>query len=825
MVSLMARKRSRRKRTAPGKAEKPAEKPAVGPERKSAGSPWSGRFVRGLALSVLLAVVVVVVWRLLPAPVVNAPSGAALGSLPKGVAADDLSLLIVTLDTTRADRIGSYGFAEIETPHLDRLAREGVLFEHAQSVAPLTLPAHSSMFTGKFPPAHGIRDNGGFYLGEEQVVLAELLRDAGLRTGGFIGSFVLDAKWGIAQGFDTYFDNFDLRASAKLSLGEIERPASEVADAALAWLDEAPEARFFSWVHFYDPHSPYEPPEPYATRFQGRPYVGEIAYVDSQVGRLLEWLDRNDRTRDTVVMVIGDHGESLGEHGESGHGFFIYEGAVRVPFIVRAPYDSMSGRRVEAVVRAVDVLPTALDLLGIEGAAISDEETAGVTLTPLLTGAERSLRLTAYSEAIYPRYHFGWSDLRALRAGDLKYIAAPHPELYDLSADPDEETNLYSERTDQAERMHAQLTVLESAWQKDAPAERAEEVDPDTRARLSALGYVGSFVSADPEPGERASLADPKDKIHLYNLMRRAREASLREGGNPAAIQALTQVVDEDPNVIDAWVRLGNAQLKERLLSDAIVSYQKALELKPDYDLAVINLANAYRAAGQPEDAMLGYRQFLRLDPRNAQIRYELAQMLLERNEFEEAEQHLLEAVRFSPEMAAAQNARGVIALKQSDTEGAAALINEALRMKPDVRLAHFNLALVAESRGDPPEAIRLYKEELELYPESYTVEFNLGLVLGATGDREGEVTAFRRAIEINPEFAEGHFFLAKSLLQSGGSMKEAMELARTGLSLGPSPDMAPMGHYLLADIFTRLGRTEDAQREVASARALETES
>ncbi len=811
----MARKRSRWKRPAP---EKPAEIPTAGPERKSV---WSPRLVRGLALSVLLAGVTVVVWRLLPAPVVNAPSGLALGRLPKGVAADDLSLLIVTLDTTRADRIGSYGFPDIQTPHIDRLAREGVLFEQAESVAPLTLPAHSSLFTGKFPPAHGVRDNGGFYLGEEHVVLAERLREAGLRTGGFVGSFVLDAKWGIAQGFDTYFDNFDLRKTASLSLSEIERPASEVADAALAWLDEAPEARFFSWVHFYDPHSPYEPPEPYATQFRDRPYVGEIAYVDSQVGRLLKWLDRKDRTRDTVVMVIGDHGESLGDHGESGHGFFVYEGAIRVPFIIRAPYDSMKDRRVDALVRAVDVLPTALDLLGVD----ASEETAGVTLAPLLTGTERSLRLTAYSEAVYPRYHFGWSDLRALRAGDLKYIAAPRPELYDLSTDPNEETNLYSERSDQADRMHAQLTALESEWQKNAPAIRTEEVDPDTRALLAALGYVGSFVSADPTPSERSTLADPKDKIHLYNLMRRSREAELGEGGPPAAIEALQQVLDEDPEVIDAWVRLGNVQLKERLFPEAIRSYQKALELKPDYDLAVINLANAYRKAGQPDDAMLGYRQFLRLDPRNAQIRYELAQMLLQRNELEEAEQHLLEAVRFSPEMAAAQNARGVVALKRSDPETAATLINEALAMKPDVRLAHFNLALVAESRGDAREAMRLYEQELALYPESYRVEFNLGLLLDATGDREGQVTAFRRAIEINPEFAEGHFFLAKSLLDSGGGLDEAMDLARTGLTLGPSPDMAPMGHYLLADILTRLGRTEEAQREVASARALERES
>ena len=759
--------------------------------------------------------------RLLPAPSVETPAGLALGRLPKGLAANELSLLIITLDTTRADRIGSYGFADIETPHLDRLAREGVLFEQTETVAPLTLPAHSSIFTGEFPPTHGVRDNGGFYLDEEQVVLAELLRDAGLRTGGFVGAFVLDSKWGIAQGFDTYFDDFDLRGKEGLSLGEIERPASEVADAALAWLDEAPEAQFFSWVHFYDPHSPYRPPEPFATRYRDRPYVGEIAYVDSQVGRLLEWLDRNNRARDTVVMVLGDHGESLGEHGESGHGFFVYEGATRVPFIVRAPYDSMQGgRRIETPVRVVDVLPTALDLL----AAGEVDRSAGASLVPLLTGAENFMQLPTYTEGVYPRYHFGWSDLTALRVGNMKYIAAPRPELYDLEADPNEETNLYAERSDLAGRMDTRLRELESDWADSPLPQPAEEIDPDTRDRLAALGYLGSFVTTAEQPGEPSSLPDPKDKIHLYNLMRRAREASLGEGGAEVAIQALEQVLAEDPSVIDGWVRLGNEQRRLRRMEAAIESYQQALALKPDYDLAVINLANAYRSIGADDEAMLGFERFLRLDPRNVQVRYELAQMLVDHNELEAADEHLQEALQFAPEMAAAQNARGVIALRRAKPDTAAALIGEALEIKPDVRLAHFNLALIAESRGDAKEAERLYKQELELYPQSYKAEFNLGLLLGATGDREGQAAAFRRAIGINPEFAEGHFFLAKALLDSGERLDEAIDLARTGLSLEPSPAMAPMGHYLLADIFTRLGRTEEAEREIASARALESQ-
>lgn len=769
-----------------------------------------------VAVVVLLAVAAFLLWTV-SGTTVTAPSGVSLGELPRGVEPGDLSLLLVTLDTTRADRLGCYGFDEIETPNLDRLAREGVLFEQAESVAPLTLPAHSSIFTGELPPAHGVRDNGGFYLDEQNVVLAELLADAGFRTGGFVGSFVLDSKWGIAQGFDRYFDDFDLSRRAGLSLGEIQRPAAEVTDAALAWLDEDATSRLFAWVHYYDPHSPYEAPEPFATRYGDRPYVGEIAYVDSQIGRLLDWLDVNERARDTIVMVIGDHGESLGEHGESGHGFFIYEGVTRVPFIVRTPYDSTRGRRVDAVVRAIDLLPTALDLMGIPEVTPS----AGTSLAPLLSGEAQTMQLPAYSEAVYSRYHFGWSDLAALRVGDLKYIDAPHPELYDLVADPHEQVNLYSERAAVAATMRAQLAELEARGKSDSLS-RFEEIDPDTRAQLASLGYLSSFAGVEDEPVERSELADPKDKIHLYNLMRRSRESSLSEGGTEEAIELLQQLLAEDPTVIDAWVRLGNEQIRQQDMDAAIGSYRRALDLKPDYDLAVINLANAYRTIGADEEARLGYEQFLRLDPRNAQVHYELAQLLIDRGELEEADAHLREAVGHA-EMAAAQNARGVVALKRSDPRAAERLIREALEMKPDVRLAHFNLALLAEGRGDEQEAARLYRRELELYPQSYKVEFNLGRLLGAAGDRAGAVASLRRSIEINPGFAEGHFFLAKALLDANQRLDEAADLARAGLELDPDPAMAPMGHYLLADIFMRLGRGEDAQRELAAARALES--
>ncbi len=783
----------------------------------------AGRWIGlGVALAVAVVVLVGLAIRLLPGREVTAPSGHVLGRLPDGVGPEDLSVLLITLDTTRADRIGAYGFADIETPHLDRLAAEGVLFEQAQAVAPLTLPAHSSIFTGEFPPAHGVRDNGGFYLDDEHVVLAEILRDEGLRTGGFVGAFVLDAKWGIAQGFDHYFDDFELGDTVRMALNEIERPAGEVTDAALAWLDEAPEARFFSWVHYYDPHSPYEPPEPFAERYRNRPYVGEIAYVDSQVGRLLAWLDENGRARDTVVIVMGDHGESLGEHGESGHGFFIYEGATRVPFIVRAPYDTMQGHRVAEVVRAVDVSPTVFDLLAVEaGQEDRDASFQGASIARLLTGSTGP-RLPAYAEAVYPRYHYGWSDLASLRVENMKYVAAPRPELYDLAADPGEVNNLYSARPDEADRLASMLQALESRWTDRALPAQVDEIDPETRARLAALGYLASFAGGgSAEPVDRSTLADPKDRIHLFNLMRAAREASLK-GNQPAALEALERVLIEDPSVIDAWVRLGDEQMRGDDTAAAIESYRRAIELKPDYAHAVINLATAYRRAGAEEEAILGYQEFLRLDPRNAMIHYELARMLVDRGDLDGGERHLKEAAALSPEMGAAVVSQGAVALLRSDPVSAQRLFEQALTIQPDVRLAHFNLALLAEERGDPRAAADFYRRELDYHPQSYRVQFNLGRLLDGLGDRYGAAEALEQSIEINPEFAIGHFFLAKSLVDRNEQLDRAMELARTGLKLDPGSDMAPMGHYLLADIYTRLGQPAEAQRELASARALE---
>jgi len=755
------------------------------------------------------------------APPTRTGSGVDLGALPRGVPRDHLNLVLVTLDTTRADRIGAYGARDVETPTFDALAQSGVLFEQAVSVAPLTLPAHSSLFTGRFPPEHGVRDNGGFFLGPEQLTLAEVLKARGYRTGAFVGAYVLDSKWGLNQGFDTYVDDFDLSKTRGVSLGAIQRPGNEVVDKALPWIQQSAATPFFAWIHLYDAHSPYRPPEPFASRYRGHPYNGEIAFADSQVGRIVSQLQSSALFDRTVVVVMGDHGESLGDHGESAHGFFIYESVTHVPLVIRAPFSLTANRRVSDPVRSVDVMPTVLDLLGVpQPGAIS-----GVSLVSLMTGAKRELGLDTYSEAMYPLHHYGWSDLRALRSGRYKVIDSPRPELYDLDRDPQEATNIFAERQALGDRMIAQLRTMEGRFAKTTATLPAVDVDPEARERLAALGYVGSFVASASDP--RTNRADPKDKISLFNKLGTATEMSKDrdrddEASFRSVIALLNEVVREDPAVIDAWFMLGTQYLQHGEPRRAIDYYKRTLSLKPDYDLAVINLAQAYRRLGDDDAALAGFERYLTIDPKAPFVRYQIGEIWLDRGDLAKAEEQFRKALEIDPHVASAKNALGVIALQRGDPATAERLVREAIATKPDVRLAHFNLALLAESRGDVRQAEREYLEELKLHPESYKAAFNLSRLYEQVGDREGQVAALEQSLQSNPAFAEGHFFLAKAYLDSGVKFSEAIQLAQKGLELAPRSEYASLGHYVLADLYNRQGRGSDAAREVALGRALD---
>ena len=728
-----------------------------------------------------------------------------------------LNVVVVTLDTLSARHLSQYGNDRIETPAFGRVAAEGVLFEQATATVPLTLPSHTSMFTGTYPMFHGVRDNGGYYVPEDAETLAEVLRDAGYRTGGFVAAFVVDSRWGLDQGFDRYYDDFNFREFERISLDSVQRPGDEVMDAALAWMDEVKEERFFSWIHLYDPHWPYEAPEPWASRVSGysdAPYDAEVLFTDSLVGQLLNWLDESALADDTLLVLIGDHGESLGRHREGAHGFFIYDASMQVPFLLRAPYRQIaSGLRVPAQVRGIDLMPTVLDLVGLPVPG----DVQGASLVPLADGSESDLGLWAYSESLYPRNHYGWSPLRSLRNGLLHFVSAPRPELFEVLDDPGEAKNLAPDRPGQVRQLQARLDQLVAELGNEGAEEQAPEtLDEATRAQLAALGYLGG--SSRVRVNEDEPLADPKDKIALYNLLKAAGTDST-EDRIEEAMAKVERVLAEDPGILEAHLILGNLFVKQEEWDGAIGAYREALSLDPEYKSAILGLADAYRLAARYDEAAAGYRRLLELDPNDNKAFYHLAEIHAAREECGAALEVLAGLEATGEERAPARNLKGQCLLSLGRLDEAEAELRLALEMDDLLSDAWYNLALLFEERGDGSRAVEAYETRLEMAPKDFRSHFNVAKLYGALGDRDRMEGSLRAALEHNPEFAVGYLYLSKVLLDRG-ELAEAEETALRGLALEPEPEMAPLGHFVLADIYNRQGRTAEAEREVRRAQS-----
>jgi arylsulfatase A-like enzyme/Tfp pilus assembly protein PilF len=602
------------------------------------------------------------------------------------------NVLVISIDTLRADRVGSYGYKAAQTPHLDALAARGVRFAEAATVTPLTLPAHASLLTGTFPAFHGIRDNGGFYLPDEHVTLAETLHGAGYRTGAFVGAFVLDSRWGLAQGFETYFDDFDLSQANETGMDSVQRRGDEVVDRTVAWLNHDIDRPFFAWAHVYDPHAPYAAPEPFGSRFprtlQGV-YDAEVAWTDNQVGRLLSALESAGRLDNTIVVVVADHGESLGEHQEQQHGFFIYDAALRIPLIIAGP--GFPARVVSDQVRIVDVLPTIVERLGIP----VPDRVQGTSLLGLIAG--RRLPLLALGETWYPRYHYGWSELVAVRDGRFKFILAPVRELYDTQADPGETSNLAASQPDRADALERALRAMVADVTDAAAAAGPRPVDPDVEQRLRALGYVSGSVSA--KRLAQATRGDPKEKIGLYNLLKLAGQDSV-DRRLDAAIERVQRVLAADDQVVEAHTMLGNLHSKAGRLDDAVRAFRQALTIDPEYAQAAFNLSLAYAALGRGDDARAGFERVLAIDPRNGKARFELADAAMKRGDFEGAAATLTEGLALDVDRPAflVKLAECYIELKQFDA--AEPKLREAIETDTHIERAHYDLGLIHEARG-----------------------------------------------------------------------------------------------------------------------------
>jgi choline-sulfatase len=715
------------------------------------------------------------------------------------------NVLLISIDTLRADHLGSYGYAAAQTPSLDALASRGLRFAQATTVAPLTLPAHASLMTGTFPGYHGVRDNGGFYLADDQVTLAESLRARGYRTGGFVAAFVLDGRWGIGQGFDRYFDDFDLsKYKVDAGLDAVQRPGHEVVDKAIEWLDQDARRPFFAWVHLYEPHAPYDPPDVMRVRFpptMSGAYDAEIATADLQVGRLLAHLAADRRLDDTLVVVLGDHGESLGE----------YDATVRIPLIVAGP--GVAARVISDQVRIVDVMPTILERLHVE----IPPSVQGKSLLPLARG-ER-LDLVALSETWYPRHHYGWSELTAIRDGRYQFIAAPRRELYDTQTDPGETHNLAESNPARADALDRALRgfVAQTSAQRAPAAPRP--VDPAVEERLRALGYVGASIS--PRALENRPRGDPKDKIALYNLLKEAGLDSI-EGRLDDGISKVRRALAADPEIVEAHTMLGNMHAKAGRHDQAIAAYQKALELDPENLGTAFNLALAFKAAGRLDDAGAGFQRVLALNPRDTKSEWQLADIWMQRGEFAKARATLEHALTGKVERPAFLTKLGECYIELKQYDEAERSLREALQAKADEPMAHYDLALVHEARGDAAKAMAEYQAELSRNPNTYRAHFNLAKLLAAGGRRPDAEHHFEQAVVANPEFGSGYLYLAKARLDLG-DLAGAEAAVRKGMALKPDAEIAPLGHYVLADIYSQRGQPKDAAREAAEGRRLES--
>src|SRR5438093_2938413 len=577
-------------------------------------------------------------------------------------------LILVTIDTLRADRVGVEGGPHDVTPTLDELGRQGAVFLDATAHAPLTVPSHASILTGRYPTVHGVHDNAGFMLSDRVPTLAVMLHDAGYHTAAFVSSFVLRGSAGLARGFEAYNDRFEGMGRSHVTVSSLERRAPEVAREAARWIASAPRP-FFLWVHFYDPHAPYDPPPAFAAKFPGRLYDGEVATSDFGVSTLVAALTP-ERRAETVVVATGDHGEGLGEHGEPEHGVLLYDSTLHVPLVMAGP-GVAAGTTVRGQVRHVDIVPTALELLGVSSLLRSD----GASLVHFLGGEsgvrprsdpQESATPPSYAESRFGQLHFGWSPLRSVRDGTWKYIDAPTPELYQLPADPGERLNRRDARHETASALARVLGDIASS--AGAAPRSASATDPDTAERLRSLGYVSGRVALDAAAGRGA--VDPKQEIERYvKYVDAFNEAmALLEARRPA-----------------------DAEPRFRALAR---SFPRAFE-PHQYLARALAARGAYRQAVRELDLAIA------LSPREAVLYFDAARALADAKQFDAAAQRVSEGLKLEPTSFYGWLARGMVAWAAGRSDPAEQAYREALRLNPDLAIAHLEIGRLAEARGD----------------------------------------------------------------------------------------------------------------------------
>jgi arylsulfatase A-like enzyme/Flp pilus assembly protein TadD len=689
----MAKKKKKKKKTRPQKraASKPQpqkqkreEKPAA---VKKTGSKKFLLFIPFVLL--LAAAVLVVIFLSSPRKKVLKESG--------------LNVLLVTLDTTRADRLGCYGYLKAETPNLDYLAANGVLFLNTYCPVPLTCPSHCSILTGTYPLFHQVRNNGTYTLSPELETLAEALKIKGLKTAAFVSSFTVDSRFGLDQGFDVYDDQLAPDQTFKALTSE--RKADKVFDSFSRWMDRNTVQPFFVWIHFFDPHLPYDPPSPYREQFPDDPYDGEIAYMDFYVGKILDKLRELGLLSNTLIILAGDHGEAFGEKQEKGHGIFIYEHTMRVPLIFYAESNLPQGEIIESRVRLIDIMPSILDMLDTS----LPESIQGTSLLPFIEGKNKD-DLSSYIESYYPRENFGWSELLGLIDGEWKYIKAPHEELYNLKQDPQEEKNLIQEERKIVQEKRDKLEdIIQSSVSPLVAGKR--KLSAEERNRLRSLGYIAA--SEGPSQGD---FPDPKDRIEELLLIQQA-EAYEVEDRIEEAAAIYEKIIDLRPNVATSYVNLALMKARMMKLDETIQILEQGIEKIPDSEVLLSRLGHTFMAVGRLKKALEAFDRVLKNNPRHFDALLGSAWMF-----------DLM-----------------------GQKEDALAYYQKALAIEPENKFGRKNYALSLATSGNLNQAIEIYKDLKRDFPDDYEIYQDLGIAYGHMGEVHQAIENLEMAIGLHP--------------------------------------------------------------------------
>jgi arylsulfatase A-like enzyme/Flp pilus assembly protein TadD len=693
------------------------------------------------------------------------------------------NLVLVSVDTLRADHLSSYGATFLRTPHIDRLASEGLLYENVSTVAPTTLPSHASLFTGLTPVVHGVRDNVGFYLDDRFTTLAAHLKGQGYETAAFIGAFVLDSRFGLDRGFDLYDDDVEGGEDQGVSGFVAQRRGESVLEKALEWMRSrmGSPRPFFLFLHFYDPHTPYEAPD-----LSG--YRGEVAYVDSLVGRLLSFLDERDLTKRTLMVLTADHGESLGEHGELTHGLFLYQSTLRIPLLFRYPGAPVGER-----------IPHPMHITGIAS------EILEILRLPPMPGGRPSEGRPLYAETFVPRFHYGWSELRSLTRWPHKLVMAPRPELYDLSEDPEETKNRIEELPDVARELSSELDASSPV----VPG----NVDRETLEKLESLGYAGSTVSST-----KGALPDPKDRLDVYRILNDPTIQSVRPEDGAAIEKALADLKDvlaREPRIPRTHALYGELLLQAGRPEDAAEVFQALVALEERSFEGHYGLGVALQNLGRPSEAITALGKAVKIDPRNTKSYLRLSEAEIARGNPQAAEGWLRRGNSVHEDRVLLDRLAQLL-LQSGRAAEARALLEGLAAKTPNDALAAYNLGqlLLVEGRGE--EALRELRRAAALAPSDPDVHQAVGSALALSGNREEAIDAFQRAVELSPCFAAAQANLGAAYAELG-RLSEAEAALEKAVDCDPRyaagfKNLAAV-RFQMGDLDGAIAAMKDAQR------------